>query len=56
MLRAQNPAIVDTPRGSCSKTPREARGFAEAPRLRPHISYFSSLIIFIKIKNDQGTT
>jgi len=34
MLRAQNPATFDDPRGACRKTPREARGFAQAPRLR----------------------
>nr|CAD2183121.1 unnamed protein product [Meloidogyne enterolobii] len=31
ILRAQSPATVDSPRGACRKTPREARGFAQAP-------------------------
>nr|CAD2169744.1 unnamed protein product [Meloidogyne enterolobii] len=34
MLRAQSPATVDPPQGACRKTPREARGFAQAPRRR----------------------
>jgi len=34
MLLVKNPATVDSPRGACRKTQREALGFAQAPCLR----------------------